>query len=52
VLSLALSVVFALLVTWVGLAIAYYSIYPLGFFVTSLAFGLYVIARLVRARAA
>ncbi len=52
VLSLALSVVFALLVTWVGLAIAYYSIYPLGFFVTSLAFGLYAIARLVRARAA
>lgn len=52
VLSLALSVVFALLVTWVGLAIAYYSIYPLGFFVTSLAFGLYAIARLVRARVA
>ncbi len=52
VLSLALSIVFALLVIWVGLAIAYYSIYPLGFFVTSLAFGLYVIARLVRARAA
>ena len=23
---------------WLGLAIAYYSIYPLGFFVTSLAF--------------
>jgi zinc/manganese transport system permease protein len=51
VLSLALSVAFALVVTWVGLAIAYYSIYPLGFFVTSLAFGLYAIARLRRARA-
>jgi zinc/manganese transport system permease protein len=51
-LSLALSVVFALLVTWVGLTIAYYSIYPLGFFVTSLAFGLYAIARVVRGRAA
>jgi zinc/manganese transport system permease protein len=52
VLSLALSVVFALLVTWVGLAIAYYSIYPLGFFVTSLAFGLYVVAKLTQARTA
>jgi zinc/manganese transport system permease protein len=51
VLSLALSIAFALIVTWVGLGIAYYSIYPLGFFVTSLAFGLYAIARLVRARA-
>jgi zinc/manganese transport system permease protein len=51
-LSLALSVVFALLVTWVGLAIAYYSIYPLGFFVTSLAFGLYVVAKLVQVRTA
>jgi zinc/manganese transport system permease protein len=52
VLSLALSIVFALIVTWVGLAIAYYSIYPFGFFVTSLAFGLYAVARLVRARVA
>ncbi len=51
VLSLVLSVAFALIVTWVGLGIAYYSIYPLGFFVTSLAFGLYAIARLVRTRA-
>jgi zinc/manganese transport system permease protein len=47
-LSLALSVCFALLVTWAGLAVAYYSIYPLGFFVTSFGFGLYVIARLAR----
>jgi zinc/manganese transport system permease protein len=47
-LSLVLSVAFALLVTWVGLGISYFSIYPLGFFVTSLAFGLYVLAQLVR----
>jgi zinc/manganese transport system permease protein len=47
-LSLVLSVVFALLVTWVGLGIAYYSIYPFGFFVTSLGFGLYVLAQLAR----
>lgn len=47
-LSLVLSVVFALLVTWVGLGISYFSIYPLGFFVTSLAFGLYVLAQALR----
>jgi zinc/manganese transport system permease protein len=47
-LSLMLSVVFALLVIWVGLWISYFSIYPLGFFVTSLAFGLYVLAQLLR----
>jgi zinc/manganese transport system permease protein len=51
-LSLVLSVVFALLVTWVGLGISYFSIYPLGFFVTSLAFGLYVLAQLARRVAA
>ncbi len=51
-LSLALSVVFALLVMWLGLGISYFSIYPLGFFVTSLAFGLYALALLGhRARA-
>ena len=47
-LSLALSVAIGLAVTWVGLAIAYYSIYPVGFYVTSLSFGLYVLVRLVR----
>lgn len=31
---------------WVALAIAYYTPYPLGFWVTSLAFGLYVAAAL------
>jgi zinc/manganese transport system permease protein len=46
--SLALSVVFALLVTWAGLAVSYFSIYPLGFFVTSFAFGLYALALLAR----
>jgi zinc/manganese transport system permease protein len=48
VLSLVLSVAFALVVIWVGLAIAYYSIYPLGFFVISLGFALYVLAQLAR----
>ena len=47
-LSLALSVTIGLAVTWAGLAIAYFSIYPVGFYVTSLSFGLYVLVRLVR----
>lgn len=48
-LSLALSVVIALGVIWVGLAVAYYTPYPLGFWVTSLGFGLYLAAALVSA---
>jgi zinc/manganese transport system permease protein len=44
-LGLALSVVVALLVTWIGLAIAYFSPYPVGFWVTSISFGLYVVVR-------
>jgi zinc/manganese transport system permease protein len=47
-LSLALSVLFALLVMWLGLGISYFSIYPLGFFVTSFGFALYVAAKLAR----
>jgi zinc/manganese transport system permease protein len=48
-LGIALAVALALTVTWLGLALAYYSIYPVGFYVTSLAFVLYVLVRLVRA---
>jgi len=44
-LGLALSVLLALLVTWVGLTIAYFSPYPVGFWVTTFAFGLYVVVR-------
>jgi len=44
--GLALSVVLALGVTWTGLGIAYFSPYPVGFWVTSLSFGLYVLVRL------
>lgn len=47
-LGLALSVAFALLVIWLGLACAYFTIYPLGFFVTSFGFGLYLLAKLAR----
>ncbi len=44
--SLALSVALALLVVWLGLGIAYFSIYPAGFFVATVAFAVYVLARL------
>jgi zinc/manganese transport system permease protein len=47
-LGLALSVAIALGVTWLGLAFAYFSVYPVGFYVTSLSFALYVLVRLAR----
>jgi len=47
-LALGLSVALALLVTWLGLALAYFSIYPVGFYVTTLSFGLYVLASVLR----
>jgi zinc/manganese transport system permease protein len=50
-LGLVLSVAFALGVVWLGLGISYFSIYPLGFYVTSLGFALYLLAQLA-ARAA
>jgi zinc/manganese transport system permease protein len=49
VLGVALSIAIALVVTWLGLALAYFSIYPVGFYVTSLAFALYVTVRIAHA---
>ncbi|SCE40081.1 zinc/manganese transport system permease protein [Streptomyces sp. DvalAA-14] len=43
--GLALSVVIALVVTWTGLITAYFSPYPIGFYVSTFAFGAYVLAR-------
>ncbi len=48
-LSLALAVLLALAATWLGLTAAYYSPYPLGFFVTSFAFAGYLLTLGVRA---
>lgn len=45
--GLVLSVGLALLVAWLGLGVAYFSPYPVGFWVTSFSFGLYVAVRLV-----
>ncbi|MBV9802413.1 MAG: metal ABC transporter permease, partial [Solirubrobacterales bacterium] len=47
-LSVILSVLFGLLVVWLGLGIAYFSIYPVGFYVTSIAFAVYLAARVAR----
>ncbi|WP_405725757.1 hypothetical protein OG607_21490 [Streptomyces sp. NBC_01537] len=47
-LSLALSVLIALAVTWLGLVTAYYSPYPIGFYVTTFAFAAYVLANPIR----
>lgn len=43
--GVAVSVALALGVTWLGLALAYFSVYPVGFWITSLSFALYVLAR-------
>jgi zinc/manganese transport system permease protein len=50
-LGLALSVVISVAIVWLGLGIAYFSIYPVGFYVTSIAFAAYLAARLGRALA-
>jgi zinc/manganese transport system permease protein len=50
-LGLVLSVTFALAVVWLGLGVAYFSIYPVGFYTTTFAFGLYVLVRAGRAAA-
>jgi zinc/manganese transport system permease protein len=43
-LSVLVTVVIALVVTWLSLALSYYNNYPIGFHITSLAFGAYVLA--------
>ncbi|WP_138445142.1 metal ABC transporter permease [Sinomonas susongensis] len=48
-LGIALSVAIALMVTWAGEAIAYFSPYPIGFWVTSIAFAAFLAASAVSA---
>jgi zinc/manganese transport system permease protein len=45
--SLALTVALGLLVVWLGLGLAYFSIYPPGFYVATVAFAVYVLARTI-----
>jgi zinc/manganese transport system permease protein len=46
-LGVAWSIALALAVTWIGLTLAYFSVYPVGFYITSLAFAAYVLVRVV-----
>jgi zinc/manganese transport system permease protein len=46
--AVTLGVLLALAFTWIGLAVAYYTPYPVGFFITSIAFGAYLLVRLWR----
>ncbi len=38
----------AVLIVWIALACAYFTVYPVGFYVTTLAFAVYVVVRLAR----
>jgi zinc/manganese transport system permease protein len=51
VLGLVLSVLIALTVTWIGEGIAFFSPYPIGFWVTTLAFAVFLLASAYRAAA-
>ena len=48
--GLLLSATLAVTVVWLALGIAYFSPYPIGFYITTVAFGLYLIARAVARR--
>jgi len=50
--SITLSVAVAVAVTWLGLAAAYYSSYPIGFFVTTFGFAAFTLAQIATHRAA
>jgi zinc/manganese transport system permease protein len=50
-LGIALTLTFALAVTWIGLGLSYFTNHSIGFFVTSLAFGIYVLSRGARSAA-
>jgi zinc/manganese transport system permease protein len=45
--GVVLSAMLAVLFTWAGLTIAYYLPYPVGFFITTIAFWSYILARVV-----
>jgi zinc/manganese transport system permease protein len=47
--GIALSALIALVVTWVGMGCAFFSPYPIGFWVSSFAYGTYVLASAYRA---
>ncbi|HXD66568.1 MAG TPA: metal ABC transporter permease, partial [Solirubrobacteraceae bacterium] len=48
--GLVLTVVLGLVTVWLALAIAYFTIYPVGFYVTTIGFAVYVLARVFDSR--
>ena len=42
--SFALTIILAVAITWVSLGVAYYSVYPVGFFVSTFGFAVFVLA--------
>jgi zinc/manganese transport system permease protein len=48
-LSFVLTMVFGIVIAWVGLALAYFFDRPVGFYITTVAFAVYVVARVARA---
>jgi zinc/manganese transport system permease protein len=51
--SFWLTIGLGLVIVWLGLAVAYFSVYPVGFFITTFGFAAYVLAtatRMIRAR--
>jgi zinc/manganese transport system permease protein len=47
-LGLVLSVALGVLITWVGLGLAYFFVYPVGFYISTVAFVVYFVACVVR----
>jgi zinc/manganese transport system permease protein len=47
--SFALTIVLGLVVVWLGLGVAYFSTYPVGFYITSFGFTAYLLAAAWRA---
>lgn len=50
--GLCLAVALSLAITWLGLGVGFYSTYPLGFWITTIAFGSFVLAHAGRAAVA
>jgi zinc/manganese transport system permease protein len=46
--GVALSITLAVLITWIGEALAFFSPYPIGFWVTTLGFGVFLLATVYR----
>jgi zinc/manganese transport system permease protein len=42
--SFVLTLALALVITWTSLAVAYFSVYPVGFYVSTIGFGVFVLA--------